>query len=74
MEAGSDGYLKRHIASGQVIGDLDYYIGVTDLHYDGQQDHAAGSGKGVVANVGHRIWKPVSTCVIARPNTRRRAA
>ena len=55
MEAGSDGYLKRHIASGQVIGDLDYYIGVTDLHYDGQQDHAAGSGKGVVANVGLQL-------------------
>lgn len=61
MEAGSDGYLKRHIASGQVIGDLDYYVGITDLHYDGQQDHAAGSGKGVVANVGLQLTPDLET-------------
>lgn len=61
MEAGSDGYLKRHIASGQVIGDLDYYVGITDLHYDGQQDHAAGSGKGVVANVGLQLTPDLDT-------------
>ena len=61
MEAGSDGYLKRHIASGQVIGDLDYYVGITDLHYDGQQDHAAGSGEGVVANVGLQLTPDLET-------------
>ena len=61
MEAGSDGYLKRHIASGQVIGDLDYYVGITDMHYDGQQDHAAGSGKGVVANVGLQLTPDLET-------------
>ena len=61
MEAGSDGYLKRHIASGQVIGDVDYYVGLTDLHYDGQQDHSAGSGKGVVANVGLQLAPDLET-------------
>ncbi|SDR81727.1 iron complex outermembrane recepter protein [Halopseudomonas sabulinigri] len=61
MEAGSDGYLKRHIASGQVIDNLDYYLGVTDLHYDGQQDHAAGSGKGVVANLGLQLNPDLET-------------
>ncbi|GAA6129909.1 TonB-dependent receptor family protein [Halopseudomonas sabulinigri] len=61
MEAGSDGYLKRHIASGQVIDNLDYYVGVTDLHYDGQQDHAAGSGKGVVANLGLQLNPDLET-------------
>ncbi|MGB7388859.1 MAG: TonB-dependent receptor, partial [Pseudomonas neustonica] len=61
MEAGTDGYLKRHIASGQVIGNLDYYVGLTDLHYDGQQDHSAGSGKGVVANVGLQLTPDLET-------------
>ena len=61
MEAGSDGYLKRHIASGQVIDNLDYYIGITDLHYDGQQDQAAGSGKGVVANFGLQLSPDLET-------------
>ncbi|MEH6566223.1 MAG: TonB-dependent receptor [Halopseudomonas sp.] len=61
MEAGSDGYLKRHVASGQVIDNLDYYVGVTDLHYDGQQDHAAGSGKGVVANLGLQLTPDLET-------------
>ncbi|MEH6492342.1 TonB-dependent receptor family protein [Halopseudomonas sp.] len=61
MEAGSDGYLKRHIASGQVIDNLDYYVGVTDLHYDGQQDHAAGSGKGIVANLGLQLSPDLET-------------
>ncbi|WP_341708744.1 TonB-dependent receptor domain-containing protein [Halopseudomonas sp.] len=61
VEAGSDGYLKRHIASGQVIDNLDYYVGLTDLHYDGRQDHAAGSGKGVVANVGLQLTPDLET-------------
>lgn len=61
MEAGSDGYLKRHLASGQVVGDLDYYVGITDLHYDGQQDHAAGSAKGVVANLGLQLTADLET-------------
>lgn len=61
MEAGSDGYLKRHIASGQVIGNLDYYVGLTDLHYDGQQDHSAGRGKGLVTNVGLQLTPDLET-------------
>jgi len=61
MEAGSDGYLKRHMGSGQVVGDLDYYVGLTDLHYDGQQDQAAGSGKGVVANLGLQLTPDLET-------------
>lgn len=54
-EAGSHGYQKRSISSGQAIGDFDYYINLTDSRYDGYQDHASGKGKGVAANVGYRF-------------------
>ena len=55
VEAGSHGYQKRSISSGQVLGDFDYYINLTDSEYDGYQDHASGKGKGVAANVGYKI-------------------
>ena len=54
-EAGSRGYMKRQISSGQVLGDLDYYVALTDSEYDGYQDHSSGSSKGVAANVGYRF-------------------
>ncbi|WP_061238773.1 TonB-dependent receptor domain-containing protein [Ectopseudomonas composti] len=54
-EAGSRGYQKRSIASGQVLGDLDYYLALTDSHTDGYQEHSSGKGKGIAANVGYRL-------------------
>ncbi|RWU21030.1 TonB-dependent receptor [Pseudomonas alkylphenolica] len=54
-EAGSRGYAKRQISSGQVLGDLDYYVALTDSEYDGYQDHSSGSSKGIAANVGYRF-------------------
>ncbi|MDD0975810.1 TonB-dependent receptor family protein [Pseudomonas fontis] len=54
-EAGSRGYMKRHVSSGQVLGDLDYYVALTDSQYDGYQEHSSGSGKGIAANVGYRF-------------------
>jgi iron complex outermembrane receptor protein len=60
-EAGSHGYQKRSISSGRVLGDLDYYINLTDSHYDGFQDHASGSGKGVAANFGYRLNENLET-------------
>ncbi|MFJ4374460.1 TonB-dependent receptor family protein [Pseudomonas japonica] len=54
-EVGSRGYQKRHISSGQVLGDLDYYVALTDSEYDGYQKHSSGGGKGVAANVGYRF-------------------
>lgn len=54
-EAGSRGYMKRQISSGQVLGDLDYYVAATDSAYDGYQDHSSGSSKGIAANVGYRF-------------------
>ncbi|QNL87232.1 TonB-dependent receptor family protein [Pseudomonas putida] len=54
-EAGSRGYQHRHISSGQVLGNLDYYIALTDTEYDGYQQHSSGSAKGIAANVGYRF-------------------
>ncbi|TBU76321.1 TonB-dependent receptor family protein [Phytopseudomonas daroniae] len=60
-EAGSHGYQKRSISSGQALGDFDYYINLTDNRYDGYQDHASGKGKGVAANVGYRLNENLET-------------
>ncbi|UVM57813.1 TonB-dependent receptor [Pseudomonas sp. B21-012] len=54
-ELGSRGYAKRQISSGQVLGDLDYYVALTDSEYDGYQRHTSGSSKGIAANVGYRF-------------------
>lgn len=54
-EVGSRGYAHRHISSGQVVGDLDYYVALTDAEYDGYQEHSSGSAKGIAANVGYRF-------------------
>ncbi|WP_017477118.1 TonB-dependent receptor domain-containing protein [Pseudomonas sp. PAMC 26793] len=60
-EAGSHGYAQREISSGQVLGDADYYISLTDSHYDGFQNHSAGSGKGMAANFGYRFNPDLET-------------
>lgn len=54
-EVGSRGYAHRHVSSGQVLGDLDYYVALTDAEYDGYQEHSSGSAKGFAANVGYRF-------------------
>jgi len=54
-EVGSRGYSHRQISSGQVLGDLDYYVALTDMHYDGYQTHSEGRAKGVAANLGYRF-------------------
>ena len=60
-EAGSHGYNKRQISSGQVLGDADYYVSLTDSTYDGYQDHSAGSSQGVAANFGYRFSPELET-------------
>ncbi|WP_426210827.1 TonB-dependent receptor family protein [Pseudomonas sp. TWR2-1-1] len=60
-EAGSYGYQKRQISSGQVLGDLDYYVALTDSDTDGYQDHTRGSSKGIAANVGYRFSPQLET-------------
>jgi iron complex outermembrane receptor protein len=52
---GSHGYQQRQVSSGQVLGDLDYYVAMTDARADGYQDHTASESQGVIANVGYRF-------------------
>ncbi|MCF5098722.1 TonB-dependent receptor plug domain-containing protein, partial [Pseudomonas gessardii] len=59
--AGSYGYAQREISSGQVLGDADYYISLTDTDDDGFQQQSAGSGKGVAANFGYRFNPDLET-------------
>ncbi|MFJ4349086.1 TonB-dependent receptor family protein [Pseudomonas sp. NPDC089401] len=54
-EVGSRGYQHRQVSSGQVLGNLDYYVALTDSEYDGYQAHSSGSSKGIAANVGYRF-------------------
>ncbi len=54
-EVGSRGYQHRHISAGHVLGNLDYYVALTDSEYDGYQAHSSGSAKGIAANVGYRF-------------------
>ncbi|MFV9684354.1 TonB-dependent receptor family protein [Pseudomonas sp. NY15367] len=60
-QTGSYGYQKRNIASGQVLGDFDYYLALTDSHTDGYQDQASGKGKGIAANFGYRLNENLET-------------
>lgn len=60
-EAGSRGYAQREISSGQVLGDADYYLSLTDSASDGYQHQSAGSGQGVAANVGYRFSPDLET-------------
>ncbi|ORC57902.1 TonB-dependent receptor [Pseudomonas floridensis] len=60
-EAGSHGYGKRQISSGDVLGDLDYYVALTDSNYDGFQDHSSGDSQGMVTNVGYRFNPDLET-------------
>ncbi|MBU2049589.1 MAG: TonB-dependent receptor [Gammaproteobacteria bacterium] len=54
-EAGARGYQKRGISLGGVRDAVDYFIAYTDTEYDGYQQHAAGKGKGAVANLGWQL-------------------
>lgn len=54
-EMGSHGYQKSEISSGQQIGDLDYYVSLTQSDDDGFQDHSSSQSKGLSANVGYKI-------------------
>ncbi|KAF1011036.1 MAG: Vitamin B12 transporter BtuB [Pseudomonas fluorescens] len=60
-ETGSYGYMRREISSGQVLGDADYYISLTDSASDGFQDQSTSSAKGVAANVGYRFNPDLET-------------
>ena len=52
---GSHGYQQRQVSSGQVLGDFDYYVSLTDANADGYQDHTRSQSRGVIGNFGYRF-------------------
>ncbi|WP_300238932.1 TonB-dependent receptor [Pseudomonas sp.] len=52
---GSHGYQQRQVSSGQVLGNFDYYVSLTDANADGYQDHTRSQSKGVIGNFGYRF-------------------
>ncbi|WP_414158079.1 TonB-dependent receptor family protein [Pseudomonas sp. BNK-45] len=52
---GSHGYQQRQVSSGQVLGDFDYYVSLTDVNADGYQDHTRSQSRGVIGNFGYRF-------------------
>jgi iron complex outermembrane receptor protein len=59
-EVGSRGYQHRHVSSGQVLGNLDYYVALTDSEYDGYQATAAAAPRALPpmsATASTRTWK-----------------
>ncbi|WP_353085935.1 TonB-dependent receptor [Stenotrophomonas sp.] len=60
-EAGARGYQKRGISLGGVHDAVDYFLAYTDTEYDGYQQHAAGKGKGAVANIGWQLTPDLET-------------
>ncbi|MDP9530318.1 TonB-dependent receptor family protein [Pseudomonas protegens] len=52
---GSHGYQQRQVSSGQVLGDFDYYVSLTDASADGYQDHTRSQSRGVIGNFGYRF-------------------
>lgn len=60
-EAGARGYQKRGISVGGVHDAVDYFLAYTDTEYDGYQQHAAGKGKGAVANIGWQLTPDLET-------------
>ena len=54
-EAGSFGFFKNHLATGQVYGPFDLYLGLTDVELDGYRDHSDQVRRRVYSSWGYRL-------------------
>jgi iron complex outermembrane receptor protein len=54
-EAGSFGFLKNHLATGQVYGPFDLYLGLTGVELDGYRDHSDQVRRRVYSTWGSRL-------------------
>ena len=55
VEAGSFGFFKGYVGTGQVYGPVDFYLGVTDTELDGFRDHSEQARRRFYGNVGYRF-------------------
>jgi iron complex outermembrane recepter protein len=54
-EAGSFGFLKNQLATGQVYGPFDLYLGFTDTELDGYRDHSDQTRRRLYTTYGYRL-------------------
>jgi iron complex outermembrane receptor protein len=54
-EAGSFGYFKNYIGTGQVHGPLDVYVGLSDTELEGFRDHAEQNRRRAYGTFGYRL-------------------
>ena len=54
-EAGSFGFFKNHLATGQVHGPFDFYLGLTAVDLDGYREHADQVRRRVYSSWGYRL-------------------
>ena len=54
-EAGSFGFFKNHLATGQIYGPFDLYLGLTDVQLDGYRQHADQVRRRVYSSWGYRL-------------------
>src|SRR5919108_2951608 len=54
-EAGSFGFFKNHLATGQVYGAFDLYLGLTAVDLDGYRDHSDQVRRRVYSTWGYRL-------------------
>ena len=54
-EAGSFGFFKNHLATGQGYGPFDLYLGLTAVDLDGYRDHSDQVRRRVYSSWGHRL-------------------
>lgn len=65
VEAGSFGYIRSQISSGQVSGPADYYVSISQFKQDGFRDHTEQDNHYELANVGYKINDTVETRIYA---------
>jgi len=54
-EAGSFDFFKNYVASGQVRGPLDYYLGFADTELNGFRQHSEQTRRRFYSNYGYRL-------------------
>ncbi|WP_198290248.1 TonB-dependent receptor family protein [Methylosinus sp. LW4] len=60
-EAGSFGYWRGQVSSGEVIGPFDYYISASGFRQDGYRAHSEASSVRFVANLGYKVSDDIDT-------------
>ncbi|MET0262834.1 MAG: TonB-dependent receptor [Rariglobus sp.] len=66
FEAGSFGYNRAQVSSGQVLGPLDYYVSLSSYRQDGYRDDSEADSARVIFNTGYQINENLSTRLFYR--------